>query len=66
MAVLTTAKRNKLPGKSFALSGRRYPVHDKAHARNALARAKQELNAGNLSEAEYRTVVRRANGVLNG
>ena len=38
MAVLTTQKRNTLPGESFALSGRRYPIHDMAHARNALAR----------------------------
>ncbi len=41
MAKLTTAKREKIPTKSFALSGRRYPVNDKAHAKNALARVSQ-------------------------
>lgn len=38
MAKLTTKKRNKLPGKEFALKGRRYPIMDKTHAKNALAR----------------------------
>lgn len=38
---LTTKKRNALPKESFALPGRRYPVNDKAHARNALARVMQ-------------------------
>lgn len=41
MAKLTYKKREKLPTKSFALKGRRYPVNDKAHARNALARVSQ-------------------------
>jgi hypothetical protein len=38
MAVLNTAKRNELSDSDFALPGRRYPIHDEAHARNALAR----------------------------
>ncbi len=41
MARLTTAQRNRLPRSAFALSGRRFPVHDVPHARNALARASQ-------------------------
>jgi hypothetical protein len=41
MARLTAKKRNQLPAGSFALKGRRYPVNDKAHARNALARVAQ-------------------------
>lgn len=41
MAKLTAKKRNALPKTSFALPGRRYPVEDKAHARNALARVAQ-------------------------
>lgn len=41
MAKLTTKKREKLPGKSFALPGRRYPINDPKHARNALARVSQ-------------------------
>ncbi len=39
--VLTTNARKALPTKAFALPGRRYPIHDKNHARNALARVAQ-------------------------
>jgi hypothetical protein len=39
---LTTKERKKLGRKSFALPGKRkYPIPDKAHARNALARVAQ-------------------------
>lgn len=41
MAKLTTATRKKIPAKSFALPGRRYPIEDASHARNALARVSQ-------------------------
>lgn len=41
MSVLTTEQRNKLPETAFALPGRRYPIHDRAHAENALARVAQ-------------------------
>lgn len=38
---LTAAARNKISGKNFALPGRRYPIEDASHARNALARVSQ-------------------------
>ena len=38
---LTAAQRKRIPASKFALSGRRYPIHNKAHARNALARVSQ-------------------------
>jgi hypothetical protein len=41
MAVLTTKTRKALPESSFALPNRRYPINDKAHGRNALARVMQ-------------------------
>lgn len=41
MAKLDTASRNALPSSSFALPGRRYPINDANHARNALARVSQ-------------------------
>ena len=41
MAKLTTATRNAIKAKNFALSGRRYPIEDASHARNALARVSQ-------------------------
>lgn len=52
MAKLTTAKRNKLPKSDFAGAGKSYPIPDKSHAKNALARASQQYNAGNLSASQ--------------
>ncbi len=49
---LTAKDRKKLSKKSFALPGKRkYPIPDKAHARNALARVAQ-----NGTEAEQKKV----------
>jgi len=42
MAKLTTSARKKIPAGEFALPGRRYPVEDEAHARNALSRVSQD------------------------
>lgn len=39
--ILTTAARKALASSDFALPGRRYPIHNEAHARNALARVSQ-------------------------
>lgn len=42
MAKLSYQERKSLPKKSFAEPGKRkYPIEDKAHARNALARVAQ-------------------------
>jgi len=42
MSKLSSKQRKKLPKSDFAVPGKRaYPVNDKAHARNALARASQ-------------------------
>lgn len=43
MAKLTSKQRKRLAGSSFAVDGkkRKYPVHDIAHGRNALARVAQ-------------------------
>ena len=65
MGTLTTARRKKLPSSEFALPGRRYPVEDKAHARDAKARASQAFNAGRLSAAEKSKVDHKADAVLH-
>lgn len=65
MAKLTSAERKKLPDDAFALPGRRYPIPDASHARNALARAKEMYAKGKLSKAEYDTVVRKATEVID-
>lgn len=41
MARLTARGRKKIKTSSFALPGRRYPIHDASHARNALSRVSQ-------------------------
>lgn len=41
MAKLTAAARKKIPSAQFALPGRRYPIEDESHARNALARVSE-------------------------
>ncbi len=42
MAKLTTAGRKKVSKKNFAIPEKRaYPIHDRAHAANALARVTQ-------------------------
>ena len=41
MAKLTAKARKAIPSKSFALPGRKYPIEDASHARNALARVSQ-------------------------
>lgn len=42
MAKLDAAERKKIPTKDFAEPGKRkYPIEDKSHARNALARVSQ-------------------------
>jgi hypothetical protein len=41
MAKLTAKTRNALPAKDFAGPDRSFPINDKNHARNAMARASQ-------------------------
>lgn len=65
MAKLTTAARNKLPKKEFALPGeRKYPIENKAHAKNAKARASQMVKKGKLSESAKEKIDAKANKVL--
>jgi ribosomal protein L32 len=40
-ATLSAKRRDNLDDRDFALPGRRYPIHDEAHARNALSRVAQ-------------------------
>jgi len=64
MAKLTTKERDKLPDDKFALPGHKYPIEDAAHARNAKARAAQQVKAGKLSKADAKTVDSKADRVL--
>lgn len=58
MAVLSYKRRKGLPSSDFIFPGeRKYPIPDKRHARNALARAAQNL--GPEGEAKVKRAVRR-------
>ncbi len=58
MAVIKAKKRNALPDSAFALPSKRaYPIHDKAHSENAMARLEQ--NKGGLTPSEYASAKRR-------
>jgi len=66
MAKLTTDERNALPAREFAEPGKRaYPIEDKAHARNANARAAQAVKAGRMSQAEADRIDETADAVLH-
>ncbi len=65
MAELCTKARDKLPAKDFAEPDKRaYPIEDKAHARNAKARASQAVKAGRMSKAEGAKIGKKADAVL--
>jgi hypothetical protein len=66
MAKLTERKRDAEPKSDFGLpEERKYPMPDKSHARNAKARASQQVKKGNLSEAEKERIDRKADRVLD-
>ena len=69
-------KRENLPSKDFGLPEKartkdqkkesgNYPMPDKAHARNAKARAAQQRKAGNLTKAEQERIDRKADKKLD-
>jgi hypothetical protein len=65
MAELDSDDRKKLPDSKFAEPDKRkYPIEDKAHARNAKARASQAVKAGRMSKSEQKRIDRKADAVL--
>lgn len=65
MAKLTAAKRDKLPKKEFGEPSKKaYPMPDKAHARDAKARASEEERKGKLSKSEEQKIDAKANKML--
>jgi len=65
MAKLTEKKRDSLPDSKFGLpEEHKYPMPDKAHARNAKARASQQQNAGRITAADEWKIDRKADKVL--
>lgn len=65
MAKLKAKVRDKLPKSDFGLPGeKKYPMPDKAHARNAKSRASEMANKGKLSEAQKDKIDHKADAVL--
>jgi hypothetical protein len=67
MSKLSTNRRNKLPKSEFGMPGeRKFPMPDKAHAKNAKARATQMVNKGKLSDSSKEKIDAKANRILDG
>ncbi len=60
MSKLTTGRRAEIPGKDFALPGRRYPINDENHGRAALSMAHY------ASPAEQATIKRKVHAKYPG
>jgi hypothetical protein len=66
MGELSTKKRDSEPKSDFGLpEERKYPMPDKSHARNAKARASQQVKKGNLTSAEKSKIDRKADRILD-
>ncbi len=61
---LTAKARRAIPTSEFAGPGRSYPVENKSHARNALARASQAVNSGRMSRSTEQRIAAKAHAVL--
>ena len=67
MTKLTDKSKSELSDAMFGLpEQRKYPMPDKGHARNALARASMEYGKGTLSAGEHDRIVAHAHKMLNG
>jgi hypothetical protein len=65
VAVLSTKTRDKEKASTFGLSSeRKYPMPDKAHARNAKARASEMEHKGRLSKSEESKIDAKADRIL--
>jgi len=64
MGKLDAAERRAIPTREFAGPDRSYPVNDKNHARAAKSRARQMLNKGHISQAEYDKICAKADRKL--
>jgi len=66
MATLTEKKRDNMADSKFGLPDEhKYPMPDKAHARNAKARASQQEKKGNLTGSEKAKIDRKADRILD-
>jgi hypothetical protein len=65
MAKLSEKSRDSMKESKFGLpEQRKYPMPDESHARNAKARASQQVKKGSLSKADERKIDRKADSIL--
>jgi hypothetical protein len=65
MAKLSEKKRDSIKDSKFGLPDeRKYPMPDESHARNAKARASQQVKKGNLSKSDEAKIDRKADKIL--
>ena len=65
MSELSEKKRDSLPKSKFGLpEERKYPMPDKAHARNAKSRAAHQEKKGTITAAEETRIDRKADRIL--
>jgi hypothetical protein len=65
MAKLSEKRRDSMKESNFGLpEQRKYPMPDESHARNAKARASQQVKKRNLSKADERKIDRKADSIL--
>ena len=66
MAKLTSQARSHLPATKFALpEQKKYPINDKAHARNAKARASEMKHQGKISASTKARIDHASDRVIN-
>jgi hypothetical protein len=66
MAKMSERQRDALPDSKFGLpEERKYPMPDKAHARNAKSRAAAQEERGTITGAEERKIDRKADRILD-
>lgn len=65
MTILTSSDRDHLSSTVFGLpKERKYPMPDKAHARDAKARASEEYHKGRITKAQRDEIFKHADHVL--
>jgi hypothetical protein len=66
MATMSERKRDSLKSSQFGLPDeRKYPMPDESHAKNAKARASQQVKKGNLSKADEKKIDAKADRILD-
>jgi hypothetical protein len=64
MAKLSAEARKRLRAAVFALPGRRFPLNDTTHQREAIPAATRSYHAGNITEQQMEMIKAKARRLL--